>query len=138
MRYYQKTIDFDELRAGINEMFPVKPKPEPEPELTWDDIERRARALIPARFRSNSYRREILEWIGTPVTPVDDMQPVEAYRVSRSLAGGGLEYSRSFTMDEIRDPQGFVNECGCSMELRNAAGQIVGKFFPQNDVVSFV
>ena len=41
-------------------------------------------------------------------------------------------------MEQIEDPQTFCNERGLGLELRNAAGECVGKFTPTVDYVSFL
>ena len=62
---------------------------------------------------------------------------MKAVRVSQSLAGGNLTFVGSFSMSEIGDPQAFCNERGLGLELRNKAGQAVGKHVPTVDFVSF-
>ena len=62
-----------------------------------------------------------------------------AVRVSQSrFAGGNLTFVGAFSMEQIGDPQTFCNERGLGLELRNAAGECVGKFTPTVDYVSFL
>ena len=141
--YNQQTVDFEALKASIDEMFPVKTKPvnTPRPAQITDfaEIERRARLLIPRRFQARRFSDDVIRWLGTPVdVTIEDTTPVEAVRVSQSLAGGNLTFVGSFTMAEIGDPQTFCNERGLGLELRNVAGQCVGKYVPTVDYVSFL
>ena len=142
MAYYQQTVDFEALKASIDEMFPVKSKPvsTPPAQMTdWETIERNARQLIPRRFQQRRFSEETIAWLGTPVeVTIADTTPVKAVRVSQSLCGGNLTFVGSFSMEQIGDPQTFCNERGLGLELRNAAGECVGKFTPTVDFVSFL
>ena len=141
MAYYQQTVDFEELKASIDEMFPVKSKAistPPAPLTDWAEIERRARQLIPRRFQQRRFSEDVIRWLGTPPAPTQDTTPVEAVRVSQSLAGGNLTFVGSFSMEQIGDPQAYCNERGLGLELRNAAGECVSKHVPEVDYVSFL
>ena len=81
----------------------------------------------------------MIRWLGTPVNAaIEDKTAVTAVRVSQSLSGGKLTFVGSFSMEQIGDPQNFCNERGLGLELRNAAGQVVGKYVPKVDYVSFL
>ena len=139
----QATIDWESLKSSVDEMFPVKVKPTvskpPAPKTDWETIERNARLLIPRRFQQRRFSEDVITWLGTPIdATIEDTTPVEAVRVSQSLAGGVLTFVGSFSMSEIGDPQAWCNGRGLGLELRNAAGQCVGKFTPTVDCVSFL
>ena len=140
--YNQQTVDFEALKASIDEMFPVKPtvsKPNPAQMTDWETIERNARELIPRRFQQRRFSEDVIRWLGTPVdVTIADTTPVMAVRVAQSLCGGNLTFVGSFKLAEIGDPQTFCNERGLGLELRNAAGQCVGKYVPTVDYVSFL
>ena len=140
--YHQQTINWESLKASIDDMFPVKAKPTvstPPAPITDTEIERRARLRIPRRFQQRRFSEEVIRWLGTSVDPsIADNTPVEAVRVSQSLAGGKLTFVGSFSMAEIGDPQDWCNYRGLGLELRNAAGECVGKFTPTVDYVSFL
>ena len=140
--YNQQTVDFEALKASIDEMFPVKPtvsKPNPAQMTDWETIERNARQLIPRKFQQRRFSQEALAWLGTPVdVTIADTTPVMAVRVSQSLCGGKLTFVGSFSMEQIGDPQAYCNERGLGLELRNAAGECVGKWTPTVDYVSFL
>ena len=140
--YNQQAIDFEALKASIDEMFPVKSKAistPPAPITDFAEIERIARQLIPRRFQQRRFSEDVIRWLGTPVdTSIADTTPVEAVRVSQSLAGGNLTFVGSFTLAEIGDPQAWCNERGLGLELRNVAGECVGKFTSTVDYVSFL
>ena len=143
MAYYQQTVDFEALKASIDDMFPVKTKPvstpQPAPKADFAEIERRARQLIPRRFHQRRFSQEAIAWLGTPVdVSIQDTTPVMAVRVSQSLCGGKLTFTGTFSMAEIGDPQAYCNGRGLGLELRNAAGECVGKFTPTVDYVSFL
>ena len=139
----QATIDWESLKSSVDEMFPVKVKPTvskpPAPKTDWETIERNARLLIPRRFQQRRFSEDVITWLGTPIdATIEDTTPVEAVRVSQSLAGGVLTFVGSFSMSEIGDPQAWCNGRGLGLELRNAAGECVGKFTPTVDYVSFL
>ena len=139
--YSQQQINWKALLDSVDDMFPVKPisTPRPAPITDFAEIERRARLRIPRRFQQRRFSEEVLRWLGTPVdVTIEDTTPVTAVRVSQSLAGGNLTFVGSFSMSEIGDPQTFCNERGLGLELRNAAGECVGKFTPTVDYVSFL
>ena len=141
--YNQQSINWEALQASIDEMFPVKVKPTvskpPAPKTDWETLERNARLLIPRRFQQRRFSEDVITWLGTPIAAtIEDTTPVEAVRVSQSLAGGVLTFVGSFSMSEIGDPQTFCNERGLGLELRNAAGECVGKHVPTVDFVSFL
>ena len=141
--YHQQTINWESLKASIDDMFPVKAKPTvstpPAPITDYAEIERRARLLIPRRFQQRRFSEDVIRWLGTPIdATIEDTTPVEAVRVSQSLAGGNLTFVGSFSMAEIGDPQAWCNERGLGLELRNAAGECVGKHVPTVDYVSFL
>ena len=136
----QTTINFDAIRAGIDRDFPVSAKATPKP-TTADDlasIEAIAKAKMPAYYRTNRYSQEVMHWIATDPDPVKDTETVTAVRVSRSMVTGGLSYSSGFTMAEIGDPQNYVDNSGLCLETRNADGEVIAKYFPQRDSVSFI
>ena len=139
----QATIDWESLKSSIDEMFPVKVKPTvskpPAPKTDWETIERNARLLIPRRFQQRRFSEDVITWLGTPIdATIEDTTPVEAVRVSQSLAGGVLTFVGSFSMSEIGDPQAWCNGRGLGLEFRNAAGQCVSKHVPTVDFVSFL
>ena len=141
--YSQQSINWEALQASIDEMFPPKSptvsKPNPAPITDWETIYRNARQLIPRRFQQRRFSDDVIRWLGTQVDPsIADTTPVEAVRVSQSLAGGNLTFVGSFSMEQIGDPQAWCNERGLGLELRNAAGECVGKFTPTVDYVSFM
>ena len=141
--YSQQKINWDAIIASVDDMFPVKAKPTvstPPAQITdFAEIERRARLLIPRRFQARRFSDDVIRWLGTPIdATIEDTTPVEAVRVSQSLAGGNLTFVGSFTMAEIGDPQVWCNGRGLGLELRNAAGQAVSKFTPTVDFVSFL
>ena len=95
--------------------------------------------MIPRRFQQRRVSEETIAWLGTPVdVTIADTTPVEAVRVSQSLAGGNLTFVGSFSMEQIGEPQAWCSERGLGLELRNAAGECVGKFTPTVDYVSFL
>ena len=140
--YNQQSVNWEALQASIDEMFPVKSKAistPPAPLTDWTEIERRARLLIPRRFQQRRFSEDVIRWLGTPVdTLIADTTPVTAVRVSQSIAGGKLTFVGSFTMAEIGEPQEWCNGRGLGLELRNAAGECVGKHVPTVDFVSFL
>ena len=141
--YNQQTINWEALKSSVDNMFPVKTKPvrtpQPAPITDFAEIERRARQLIPRRFQQRRFSDDVITWLGTPVDPsIASTTPVEAVRVSQSLAGGKLTFVGSFSMSEIGDPQTFCDERGLGLELRNANGECVGKHVPKVDYVSFL
>ena len=141
--YSQQKINWDAIIASVDDMFPVKAKPTvstpPAPITDKAEIERRARLLIPRRFQQRRFSEETIAWLGTPVgVTIADTTPVKAVRVSQSLCGGNLTFVGDFSMEQIGDPQTFCNERGLGLELRNVAGQCVGKFTPTVDYVSFL
>ena len=133
-RISQMQLDF--LLAQIDRDFPIKAKPEPADDLA--SIETIAKSRMPEYYRSDRYSFEVLHWIATDPDTDPDTEAVTAYRVSRSMVSGGLEYSRAFTMAEIGDPQNYVNARGLCLETRNADGDVIGKFFPTRYEVSFI
>ena len=139
--YSQQRL-FSELLESVDQMFPVKSKAistPPAPITDWETIERNARQLIPRRFQQRRFSEEVIRWLGTPIdATIEDTTPVEAVRVSQSLAGGNLTFVGSFSMEQIGDPGGWCNERGLGLELRNAAGQCVSKHVPTVDIVSFL
>ena len=140
--YNQQSINWEALKNSVDKMFPVKPKPvstpRPAPITDFAEIERRARLLIPRRFQQRRFSPDVISWLGTPIdATIEDTTPVEAVRVSQSLAGGNLTFV-GFSMEQIGDPQNFCNERGLGLELRNAAGECVAKFTPTVDYVSFL
>ena len=147
--YQQTTVDWESLKSSVDDMFPVKPKPvskqqpaiskpNPAPITDFAEIERRARLLIPRRFQARRFSDDVIRWLGTPPAPTQDTTPVEAVRVSQSLCGGKLTFVGSFSMEQIGEPQIWCNERGLGLELRNAAGECVGKYVPTVDHVSFL
>ena len=139
--YSQQKINWDAIIASVDDMFPVKPTVSTPPATITDfaEIERRARLIIPRRFQQRRFSEDVIRWLGTAVdVTIEDTTPVEAIRVSQSLAGGNLTFVGSFSMEQIGDPQAWCNERGLGLELRNAAGQCVGKFTPTVDYVSFL
>ena len=140
--YNQQSINWEALQASIDEMFPVKSPtvstPNPAQITDFAEIERRARLLIPRRFQQRRFSEDVIRWLGTQPAPTQDTTPVEAVRVSQSLAGGNLTFVGSFSMEQIGDPQAYCNDRGLGLELRNAAGECVGKFTPTVDYVSFL
>ena len=139
----QTTIDWESLKASIDDFFAVKTKPvstpQPAPLTDFAEIERRARLLIPRRFQQRKFSEEVLRWLGTPVdVTIADTTPVEAVRVSQSLAGGNLTFVGSFSIEQIGEPQIWCNERGLGLELRNAAGECVSKHVPTVEIVSFL
>ena len=134
--YRQQTIDFLEIRSQIDQMFPVKAKATPTDD--WASIEARAKARMPKYYRRDRYSSEVLHWIATDPNPVSDTQAVTARRVSRSMVTGLLDFSEPMPMREIRDGQAFVDNSGLCLETYNADGEVVGKFFPTRDSVSFI
>ena len=141
--YNQQRLNFSELLESVDQMFPPKSptvsKPNPAPITDWETIDRNARLLIPSRFQQRRFSEDVIRWLGTPIdATIEDTTPVEAVRVSQSLAGGVLTKVGSFSMAEIGDPQAYCNERGLGLELRNAAGECVGKFVPTVDYVSFL
>ena len=133
-RISQMQLDF--LLAQIDRDFPIKAKPEPADDLA--SIEARAKARMPKYYRRDRYSSEVLHWIATDPNPVSDTQAVTACRVSRSMVTGGLDYSQDMSMTDIGDPQAFVDSSGLCLETYNADGQVIGKYFPQRDSVSFI
>ena len=141
--YSQETINWESLKSSVDEMFPVRSptvsKPNPAQMTDWETIERNARLRIPRRFQERRFCQEAIAWLGTPVDPsIADTTSVMAVRVSQSLCGGTLNFVGSFSMAEIGDPQAWCNERGLGLELRNAAGECVGKHVPTVDFVSFL
>ena len=141
--YSQETINWESLKSSVDEMFPVRSptvsKPNPAQMTDWETIERNARLRIPRRFQERRFCQEAIAWLGTPVDPsIADTASVMAVRVSQSLCGGTLNFVGSFSMEQIEDPQTFCNSRGLGLELRNTAGQAVGKFTPTVDYVSFL
>ena len=139
--YSQQQINWKALLDSVDDMFPVKPisTPQPAPITDFAEIERRARLLIPRRFQQRRFSEEVLRWLGTPVdVTIQDTTPVEAVRVSQSLAGGNLTFVGSFSMAEIGEPQEWCNGRGLGLELRNTAGQCVSKHVPTVDYISFL
>ena len=52
-----------------------------------------ARQLIPRRFQQRRVSEETIAWLGTPVdVTIADTTPVEAVRVSQSLAGTCIDH----------------------------------------------
>ena len=81
----------------------------------------------------------MIAWLGTPVDDsIADTTPVTAVRIGQSLSVGKLTYDGTFPIEQIGDPQTYCNQRGGGLELRNAAGQIGGKFVPTVDYVSFL
>ena len=137
--YSQQTINWSELLQSVDDMFPVK-RSQPVPVTTdFAEIERRARLLIPRRYQQRRFSEDVIRWLGTPVdTLIADTTPVTAVRVGQSLSGGNLTFEGEFPIAEIGDPQAYCNERGGGLELRNAAGECVGKFVPRVSYVSFL
>ena len=140
--YHQETINWEALKSSVDDMFPPRSPTVSTPPATITDfaeIERRARLIIPRRFQQRRFSDEVIRWLGTPVdVTIQDTTPVKAVRVSQSLAGGNLTFVGSFSMEQIGDPQEWCNERGLGLEIRNAAGDCVGKHVPTVDFVSFL
>ena len=143
MRFFQQEINWTALLDSVDEMFPVKSptvsKQQPAVSTDFAEIERNARLRIPRRFQERRFCQEAIAWLGTPVDPsIADTTSVMAVRVSQSLCGGTLNFVGSFSMEQIGNPQAWCNERGLGLELRNAAGECVGKYVPTVDIVSFL
>ena len=132
----QQTIDFDAIKASIDDMFPVKQSqvsvPTPESEVS----------VFCERYVE--YKGEPREWLMRMPVPVEDTHPVRFARVSRALTfqGTRLNISGIFEIPDGIDPdefvQGFVDELGLCAEAYNAAGEVVDKYVPSNPIVSFI
>ena len=141
--YSQQTINWDRITAQIDIDFPVKPKTPgstPPAQMTdWETIKRNARQIIPRRYQDRRFSESVIRWLGTPIDDsIADTTAVTAVRIGQSLSGGKLTYDGTFPIAESGDPQTYCNESGGGLEIRNAAGQIVGKFTPTVDYVSFL
>lgn len=133
--YRQQTIDFDDLRSGIDDMFSVKPKvkpvvkPEPVPSEVFCE-------------RYTEYAGEVRDWLMTMPTAVG--KPFSAHRVIRSLGYAGKRIYKTPAIEmpaecDVYDwAQRYVDDSGGCMELRNADGEIVAKFVPDRESVNFI
>ena len=133
--YRQQSINFDDVRAQIDQMFPVRrTKQEAKQASDWTAIEAKARQRLPASIRNDRFSREILKWLGTDATAVGT--PVKARRVYRSISYGGARLMRACDMpipeglDAQQWAKAFVAGSGLCLELLNSAGEVVAKVTP--------
>ena len=129
MAYYnQQTIDFDAIKASIDDMFPVKGKSKPEPSA--------------AVFceRHIEFRGETADWLREMPAPVKDQQIVSFARVTKTMGFQGSRLHRSSLknvppgVDAHDFIQEFCDRCGGGMEGYNAEGLVVAKFHPSENL----
>ena len=128
--YHQQTIDWKALKASIDDMFPVKPESTPEPSAV-------ATVFYPDWAK---YKGQVAQWLKEIPTPVADTKRVMFVRVNKSLVAQGARLLRG-TPKPL--PEGvdidawllsYVNAYGLCAETLNAAGEVVSKHTPNDDL----
>ena len=137
MRYYQQSIDWDAVKAGIDAMFPVRRQS--------SAVSQQQSADTPVFCeRYTQYQGEVRDWLREYPAPVQDTKAVRFARVSKSLAFQGRKLHRRPQktipngVDADKFVQAYVDRFGGAAESYNAKGETVGKFLTRSETLNFI
>ena len=128
MTYYQQTIDWEALKASIDDMFPVKPESTPEPH-----------AAVFCELHIE-FRGETADWLREMPAPVADQRIVAFQRVGKTLTHQGARIHRytpkpiPHSVNTHKYLQTYVDRYGLCLEALNASGEVVRKYHPSENL----
>ena len=128
--YHQQTIDWEALKVSIDGMFPAKPEPVTTPEPSA--------AVFCEKWRE--FRGETADWLREMPAPVADQRVVAFQRVGKTLTHQGARIHRytpkpiPHSVNTHKYLQTYVDRYGLCLEALNAAGEVVRKYHPSDNL----